>query len=92
MRRLILPLAAALVFIAFGASAATAPATAAIPAASVAKPTSSVAATAKPAPMKATAVTRCRDDKGKFVACAKKPAAERCRDSKGKFIACAKKS
>lgn len=34
---------------------------------------------------------RCRDDKGKFIACAKKPATPvRCRDDKGKFIACKK--
>jgi hypothetical protein len=97
-RRLILSLAAALMSVAFAAGAATTsakPAKAAAPATaatSVKAATPAVAATpAKPA----KTVTRCRDAKGKFIACPKTETAKakpvQCRDSKGKFIACPKK-
>ena len=97
-RRLILSLATAMMFAVVGAHAATTPATPAkaTPAATVAAPGKSatpVAAATPAKPVKTT--TRCRDAKGKFVACPKTVAAKTkpapCRDSKGKFIACATK-
>lgn len=65
-----------------------APTTKSAPAATTgAKPIA--AAPAKSAPAKA-ATERCRDDKGKFIACAKKAETKHCRDAKGKFTACPK--
>jgi hypothetical protein len=96
-RYLVQSLAAALMFVALGAGAATTKAKTSAPAAPAAAATAAKAATpataATPAKPKKTA-TRCRDDKGKFIACPKAETAKtkpvQCRDSKGKFIACAK--
>lgn len=81
----LMPIAAALCLLSAGAMAAPVTQTA-----TPAVAGSAIRAAGAP-PAKATAATRCRDDKGRYQACAPKVAAKAsCRDANGRFASCKK--